>query len=236
MILRTDNLSASHGDITVVRNVSFGVKAGEVVAVLGANGAGKTTLVRTLANLHRNKSGTVTFDATDIGDLPPHEIVRRGLVLVPEHRHVFPRMSVMENLKMGGYLRDASSNRETLSEVFELFPRLQERARQLAGTMSGGEQQMLAIGRGLMARPKLLILDEPSMGLAPLLVKEVYAALQRLVGFGHVTILLVEQNAREALEIAQWVFVMQRGEIGAAARPSEVRSSLLRSYLVSPNA
>ena len=234
MILRTENLTSSYGDVTVVRNVSIAVSSGEVVAVLGANGAGKSTMVRTITNLHDRKTGSIIFDHTDITNLPPHEIARRGLALVPEHRHVFTRMSVKENLLMGGYLLSRQTNRSTLMNVFELFPRLQERARQLAGTLSGGEQQMLAIGRGLMAKPKLLILDEPSMGLAPLLVKEVYASLERLVNGGNITILLVEQNAREALSIAQRVYVMQRGEIAIEAKPDEIRGSLLNSYLMAP--
>jgi branched-chain amino acid transport system ATP-binding protein len=230
MILRTENLTSSYGDVTVVRDVSLVIRPGDVVAVLGANGAGKTTMVRAITNLHDRKSGIIVFDGIDITRLPPNEIVKLGLALVPEHRHVFARMSVMENLLMGGYLL----NRETLRSVFELFPRLQERSKQLAGTLSGGEQQMLAIGRGLMAKPKLLILDEPSMGLAPLLVKEVYASLERLVGGGKITILLVEQNAREALSIAQRVYVMARGEISVEAKPDDIRGSLLQSYLTAP--
>ena len=231
MILRTENLTSSYGDVTVVRDVSLVIRPGDVVAVLGANGAGKTTMVRAITNLHDRKSGIIVFDGIDITRLPPNEIVKLGLALVPEHRHVFARMSVMENLLMGGYLLNRETNRETLRSVFELFPRLQERSKQLAGTLSGGEQQMLAIGRGLMAKPKLLILDEPSMGLAPLLVKEVYASLERLVGGGKITILLVEQNAREALSIAQRVYVMERGEISVEAKPDDIRGSLLQSYL-----
>jgi branched-chain amino acid transport system ATP-binding protein len=234
MILETENLTCFHGDVVAVRNVSIGVRSGEVVAVLGANGAGKTTMVRAITNLHQHKSGAIVWENADITLLPPHEVAGRGMVLVPEHRHVFARMSVRENLLMGGYLRDRHSNRETLTTVFDLFPRLRERSWQLAGTLSGGEQQMLAIGRGLMARPKLLILDEPSMGLAPVLVKEVYASLDRLVAHESITILLVEQNAREALRIAQRVYVMQRGEIAIEAKPDEVRGSLLASYLTSP--
>jgi branched-chain amino acid transport system ATP-binding protein len=234
MILRTENLSSSYGDVTVVRNVSIAVRSGEVIAVLGANGAGKSTMVRAITNLHDRKTGTIIFDDADITNLPPHEIAERGLALVPEHRHVFTRMSVKENLLMGGYLQNRQTNRQTLISIFELFPRLHERARQLAGTLSGGEQQMLAIGRGLMARPKLLILDEPSMGLAPILVKEVYASLERLVGGGNITILLVEQNAREALSIAQRVYVMQHGEITVEAKPDDIRGSLLNSYLMAP--
>ena len=234
MILSTESLSSAYGDITVVRNVSLNIHAGEVVAVLGANGAGKSTMVRAITNLHTNKAGKVVFDGTDITSMEPHDIAKHGLALVPENRHVFPRMSVLENLLMGGYLLNRATNQETLVNVFELFPRLQERSRQLAGTLSGGEQQMLAIGRGLMARPKLLILDEPSMGLAPLLIKEVYASLQRLVERGNVTILLVEQNAREALGIAERVYVMQRGEITIEAKPDDVRGTLLQSYLAAP--
>ncbi|MFZ2145028.1 MAG: ABC transporter ATP-binding protein [Xanthobacteraceae bacterium] len=232
MMLRTDNLSGAYADVTALHGVSIEVRAGNVVAVLGANGAGKSTMVRAITNLHTRKTGHVIFDGIDITDLPPHEIAKRGLALVPEHRHVFGRMSVMENLLMGGYLQRRNSNRRTLANVFELFPKLKERSKQLAGTLSGGEQQMLAIGRGLMAQPKLLILDEPSMGLAPLLVKEVYAALGRLVKGGGITILLVEQNAREALEIAHRVYVMQRGKITSEASPDEIRGKLLTSYLM----
>jgi branched-chain amino acid transport system ATP-binding protein len=234
MILRTANLTSSYGDVTVVRNVSITIRQGDVVAVLGANGAGKSTMVRAITNLHARKSGMVSFDGVDITSLPPHEIAKLGLALVPEHRHVFARMSVMENLLMGGYLLKRETNRETLTSVFDLFPKLRERSRQLAGTLSGGEQQMLAIGRGLMAKPKLLILDEPSMGLAPLLIKEVYAALGQLVGGRKITILLVEQNAREALTIAHRVYVMQRGEITVEAKPDDIRDKLLNSYLMAP--
>jgi branched-chain amino acid transport system ATP-binding protein len=234
MILRTENLTSSYGDVTVVRDVSIVVRPGDVVAVLGANGAGKSTMVRAITNLHDRKTGIILFDGLDITGLPPHEIAKRGLALVPEHRRVFARMSVMENLLMGGYLLNRETNRETLTSVFELFPKLRERSRQLAGTLSGGEQQMLAIGRGLMAKPKLLILDEPSMGLAPLLIKEVYAALGRLVGGRKITILLVEQNAREALSIAHRVYVMQRGEIAIEAKPDDIRDKLLNSYLMAP--
>ena len=234
MILQVKDLSASYGDLTVVKNVSMEVRPGEVVAVLGANGAGKSTLIRAMVSIHENKTGTIVFNDEDVTALPAHQIVERGLVMVPEHRRVFPRMSVMENLQMGGYLSDARTNAETLSFVFDLFPRLKERASQRAGTLSGGEQQMLAIGRGLMAKRKLLILDEPSMGLAPLLVTEVYASLKRLVESEQITILLVEQNAREALSVAQRVYVMQRGDMSAEAAPDDVRGSLLRSYLVTP--
>jgi branched-chain amino acid transport system ATP-binding protein len=234
VILRTENLTSSYGDVMVVRDVSLAIRPGDVVAVLGANGAGKSTMVRAITNLHDRKTGIIFFDGVDITSLPPNEIVKLGLVLVPEHRHVFTRMSVKENLLMGGYLLNRETNRETLRSVFELFPRLQERSKQLAGTLSGGEQQMLAVGRGLMAKPKLLILDEPSMGLAPLLVKEVYASLERLVADGKITILLVEQNAREALSIAQRVYVMQRGEISVEAKPDDIRGSLLNSYLTAP--
>jgi branched-chain amino acid transport system ATP-binding protein len=234
MILQVDDLSASYGDLTVVKNVSLKVRSGEVVAVLGANGAGKSTLIRSIVSIHDNKSGRIVFDGEDLTAMPAHEIVERGLVMVPEHRRVFPRMSVMENLQMGGYLSDARTNRQTLVFVFDLFPRLKERASQRAGTLSGGEQQMLAIGRGLMAKPKLLILDEPSMGLAPLLVIEVYASLKRLVESEQITILLVEQNAREALSVAHRVYVMQRGEMTTEAAPDDVRGSLLRSYLDTP--
>jgi branched-chain amino acid transport system ATP-binding protein len=236
MMLRTENLAASYGDVMALHGVSIEVFTGDVVAVLGANGAGKSTMVRAITNLHAHKTGQVFLDDIDITQLPPHEITRCGLALVPEHRRVFGRMSVFENLLMGGYLLRRGSNRKGLANVFELFPRLRERSKQLAGTLSGGEQQMLAIGRGLMAQPKLLILDEPSMGLAPLLVKEVYAALARLVKAGGITILLVEQNAREALEIARRVYVMQRGRIINEASPDEIRGKLLTSYLTAPTA
>jgi branched-chain amino acid transport system ATP-binding protein len=234
MMLRTENLAGSYGDVIALQGVSIEVFLGDVVAVLGANGAGKSTMVRAITNLHTHKSGQVFFNEMNITRLPPNEIAKCGLVLVPEHRRVFGRMSVLENLLMGGYLRDGAGNRNNLAKVFELFPRLKERSRQLAGTLSGGEQQMLAIGRGFMAQPKLLMLDEPSMGLAPLLVKEVYAALAELVKDSGITILLVEQNAREALKIARRVYVMQRGMITSEATPDEVRGQLLTSYLIAP--
>ena len=234
MILQVEDLSASYGDLTVVKNISLSVRSSEVVAVLGAKGAGKSTLIRSIVSIHDNKIGRAVFDGEDVSALPAHQIVERGLVMVPEHRRVFPRMPVMENLQMGGYLSDARANRQTLEFVFDLFPRLKESVSQRAGTLSGGEQQMLAIARGLMAKPKLLILDEPSMGLALLLVIKVYASLERLVPSERITILLVEQNAREALSLAQRVCVMQRGEISAESAPGDVRDSLLRSYLITP--
>jgi len=215
-MLRIRNLEAGYGNLKVLRRVSIHVAPGEVVTIIGANGAGKTTLLQTIAGLLRAQAGEILFDRQDIGRHVPEAIAFLGCALVPEGRQVFAPMTVRENLQLGAYVQirrgDSCQVDGDLSRVFELFPRLKERAAQLAGTLSGGEQQMLAIGRALMARPKLIMMDEPSMGLAPLVVKDIFGIIRRLGQEGH-TVLLVEQNAKAALRIASRGYVLENGRI-----------------------
>ncbi|MFK8250629.1 ABC transporter ATP-binding protein [Ancylobacter terrae] len=207
------DLTVVYGQIAAVRAVSFTVEAGEIATIIGANGAGKTTILNALCGLREVRGGTVSLGAEDITHLPPHERVQQGLAQVPEGRRLFGRMSVAENLEIGAYTRaDRAGLKRDLDHVLDLFPRLAERYRQLAGTLSGGEQQMVAMGRALMARPRVLLLDEPTMGLAPQIVDLVLDAIRRVNGEG-VTVLLVEQNAYGALEIADRAFVLESGEI-----------------------
>lgn len=211
--LQVSNLTVTYGAISAVRGVSFSAAAGEIVTIVGANGAGKTTVLNALCGLRTIGGGAIVLDGEDITALPPHERVRRGISQVPEGRRLFGRMTVAENLEIGGYTRsDRAEKRHDLDHVLELFPRLKERYRQLAGTLSGGEQQMVAMGRALMARPRFLLLDEPTMGLAPQIVDLVLDSIKRVNREG-VTILLVEQNAYRALEIADRAFVLESGEI-----------------------
>lgn len=216
MRLEVEDLEVTYGPIRALQGVSLRVDPGEVVAVIGANGAGKTTLLRAISGLLRPRSGRIRFDGHEITGWPPERIVALGLVQIPERRQLFHSMSVEDNLRLGAYLRLRRGERkaveEDLQRVFEIFPRLKERRRQVAGTLSGGEQQMLAIGRGLMARPRVLLLDEPSLGLAPLLVRELFRILRALREQG-LTLLLVEQNARQALRIADRAYIMETGRI-----------------------
>ena len=220
-MLEVDGLRIAYGGIQAVRGVSFHVDEGEMVALIGANGAGKTSTLKAVSRLLNAAGGSVRYRGREISALPPHRLVAEGIALVPEGRGVFPRMSVVENLLMGAYSRtDAAGIQADMDHVFSLFPRLRERARQLAGTLSGGEQQMLAVGRALMSRPRLLLLDEPSMGLAPLMVQKIFEVVRAVAKEG-MTVLLVEQNARLALEVSQRGYVMESGEIvltGEAAR------------------
>jgi len=219
-LLSVDSVVAAYGEVRALWGVSLVVDEGEIVTLLGANGAGKTTTMRVLSGLLRPRSGTVTFDGLAVHRLPPPRIVQAGLVQIPEGRRLWPRMTVLENLELGAYAPHLRRRRlEGLEWVFSLFPRLAERRIQLAGTLSGGEQQMLAIGRGLMSRPRLLMLDEPSLGLAPILVREVFRIIEEINARG-VTLLLVEQNVRQALEVAHRGYVLETGRIvqsGAAA-------------------
>ncbi|WP_322801258.1 ABC transporter ATP-binding protein [Thermoflexus sp.] len=216
MRLEVEDLEVTYGPVRALQGVSLRVDPGEVVAVIGANGAGKTTLLRAISGLLRPRSGRIRFDGHEITGWPPERIVALGLVQIPERRQLFHSMSVEDNLRLGAYLRLRRGERkaveEDLQRVFEIFPRLKERRRQVAGTLSGGEQQMLAIGRGLMARPRVLLLDEPSLGLAPLLVRELFRILRALREQG-LTLLLVEQNARQALRIADRAYIMETGRI-----------------------
>jgi branched-chain amino acid transport system ATP-binding protein len=232
-LLRLEDVYTYYGSIAALKGVSLTVQAGEIVALIGANGAGKTTTLRTICGLVRPRQGMVLLEGRRIDGLPPHRIAALGLAHVPEGRRLFPRMTVLENLEMGAFTRqDRAAVQADLERVFELFPRLRERAKQKAGTLSGGEQQMLAIGRALMARPRLLLLDEPSMGLAPMLVETIFATLVEINQQG-VTILLVEQNAHMALEIATRGYVLETGRVALADRAEQLRrdESVQRVYL-----
>jgi branched-chain amino acid transport system ATP-binding protein len=231
-MLEVRDLLVSYGEIRAVKGISLSVAAGEIVAILGGNGAGKTTTLKTVSGLLAPRSGEILLDGESLRGVPPHLIVRKGIAHVPEGRHVFNRLTVYENLEMGAYARSDTGVAADLDRVFALFPRLWERRRQRAGTLSGGEQQMLAIGRALMANPRLLLLDEPSMGLAPVLVEQIFETVQSINRQG-TTVLLVEQNAALALEVATRAYVLETGTIvlsGAAAdlvRHEDVR----RAYL-----
>ena len=211
-MLSVRDLHVSYGAIKAVRGISFDIKQGEIVTLIGANGAGKPTTLNTVAGLIRPDSGSIEFKGQSIVGVKSHKVVERGMALCPEGRRVFSQMSVSENLDMGGYTRSDAENRETLQRVYERFPRLKERVGQMAGTLSGGEQQMLAMGRALMSKPDLLMLDEPSMGLAPILVQEIFDIIKELNAAG-TTILLVEQNANMALSIADRAYVLEIGTI-----------------------
>jgi branched-chain amino acid transport system ATP-binding protein len=212
-MLKIEKLNFSYGDLKVLWDVDLEVREGEIVTVVGANGAGKSTTLKNISRLVKPDSGALTFDGHDLSRLPSHRVVELGLVQVPEGRRIFPEMTVMENLRMGSYVKGTRRDRERNIEwVFDLFPRLQERQKQLGGTMSGGEQQMLAIARGLMANPKLLLLDEPSLGLSPLLVKNIFDIITGINKQG-VTILLVEQNVYQSLRIAHRAYVMETGRV-----------------------
>lgn len=212
-LLEVSSLHAGYGPIDVLKGVSLDVHSGEIVTVLGANGAGKSTLLMTICGVNRCRSGRIAFDGTVIHNTPPHEIVRRGLIQVPEGRRIFPRLTVLENLEMGAFhRRDGTTFRQDLEKTFALFPVLKERQNQLGGTLSGGEQQMLAISRALMARPRLLLLDEPSLGLAPMIVTKIFDIIREINQQG-TTILLVEQNANMALHVAHRGYVLETGHI-----------------------
>ncbi|AEG16208.1 Phosphonate-transporting ATPase [Desulfofundulus kuznetsovii DSM 6115] len=232
-VLEVKEVSVAYGVIEALKGISFSVEEGEIVALIGANGAGKTTTLRTISGLLRAKKGQIFYKGREITKLPPYRIVELGLTQVPEGRRVFSRMTVLENLEMGAYVvRSRSELKAGLERVFERFPRLAERKHQLAGTLSGGEQQMLAMGRALMSRPELLLLDEPSMGLAPLLVREVFSIIQEINKTG-TTILLVEQNAHMALSIAHRAYVLQTGEITLEGPAAELmqKPEVKRAYL-----
>lgn len=232
-LLEVTGLQASYGAIRALRGISFTVKAGQVVTLIGANGAGKSTTLNTLSGLLKPDAGRIIFDGQDITGWRANRVTGAGLVQVPEGRQIIANMSIMENLQMGAYLQpDRSVQDASLKRIFKRFPRLEERREQKAGSLSGGEQQMLAIGRALMAMPKLVMLDEPSMGLAPLLVNEVFDLISEIKANG-TPILLVEQNARKALQVADYAYVLDRGRIvreGTAAELSE-DESVIEAYL-----
>lgn len=212
-MLEVENVHAYYGKIHALKNVSLNIDKGEIVTLIGANGAGKSTTLRTISGLLKPREGAIQLNGEDLTRFKPHEIVTKGVIQVPEGRKIFGQLTVMENLDMGAFTcRDRKLNEENLDRVFTLFPRLNERSRQVAGTLSGGEQQMLAMGRALMANPKILLLDEPSMGLAPVLVDSIFETIQQLHASG-TTILLVEQNARMALQVASRGYVIQTGAV-----------------------
>ena len=211
-MLNVEGVNVYYGAIHAIKDISFHVNEGEIVTLIGANGAGKSTNLKTISGLLHPKTGTITYKGQNITGMRAHKIVQAGLAQVPEGRRVFLHMSVEENLEMGGYTQDRSTIAPNMEKVYKLFPRLKERRRQMAGTLSGGEQQMLAVGRALMSRPKMILMDEPSMGLSPLLVQEIFAIIQEINRQG-ITILLVEQNAQMALSISSRAYVLETGHI-----------------------
>ena len=231
-LLEVSDIHVHYGAIEALKGVSLTVEEGEVVTLIGSNGAGKSTTLRSISGLTPASSGTITFAGEDITRVPAHEVVGFGIALAPEGRHCFPRMTVRENLDLGAHLRRGPEVMEDLDRIYDLFPRLQERESQKAGTMSGGEQQMLAIGRALMARPRLLMLDEPSMGISPILTQRIYGTIGEINRSG-VAILLVEQNANYALEIAKRGYVLETGRVVLANASSKLRDDpeVQRAYL-----
>jgi branched-chain amino acid transport system ATP-binding protein len=231
-VLRLDEVHAYYGHIHALHGITLEVRDGEIVTLIGANGAGKTTTLKTISGLLHPRAGDVRFDGRDISRTPSHQLVKEGIGHAPEGRRIFPRLTVMENLLMGGYTRKTREVQEDLARVFQLFPRLRERAGQQGGTLSGGEQQMLAIGRALMSRPKVLLLDEPSLGLAPILVQQIFEIIREINAQG-TTILLVEQNALQALGVAHRGYVLQTGRVILAdtARGLAANQDVRRAYL-----
>jgi branched-chain amino acid transport system ATP-binding protein len=232
-VLKIENIDVYYGAIHALKGISAKVQEGEIVTLIGANGAGKSTILRTISGLLKPKEGQVRFEGKNIGGMAAQDIVKLGISQVPEGRRVFANMSVLENLELGAYIRnDKKGIQDDMEEVFVKFPRLFERRSQLAGTLSGGEQQMLAMGRALMSRPRLLLLDEPSMGLAPLLVKEIFSIIQK-INTGGTTVLLVEQNAHMALSIANRAYVLETGRITLSGDAKELAASeeIRKAYL-----
>ena len=221
VMLKVNDLHVYYGSIHAVKGVSFEVNEGEVVTLIGANGAGKSTVLNTVSGLLHPRAGSIEFEGTDLKGVPPHKILSRGLAQVPEGRHVFLQMTVEENLEMGAYTQPKSGIADGIADVYRRFPRLEERRKQTAGTLSGGEQQMLAMGRALMSRPKLLMLDEPSLGLAPLVVQGIFDII-RTVNEQGVTVLLIEQNANMALKIADYAYVLETGNITKSGTGAEL--------------
>lgn len=232
-MLEIKDIEVFYGVIQAIKGISFEVNEGEVIALIGANGAGKTTILHTITGLLSSKKGSVIFEGKDITKVPAHKIVSLGMAHVPEGRRVFAEMSVYQNLRMGAYTRkDKAEIAQTLEMVYKRFPRLEERKNQLAGTLSGGEQQMLAMGRALMSHPKIIVMDEPSMGLSPILVNEIFDIIQE-VSAGGTTVLLVEQNAKKALSIADRAYVLETGKIVLEGNAKELMNddSIKKAYL-----
>ena len=233
-MLQVNNICSFYGDVQILHGVSLEVKAGEMVTLLGSNGAGKSTTIKAICNINPVKSGEIIFDGQPIHKLPAYKLPDLGISLIPEGRHLFPSMSVKDNLLMGAYTqKDKVKINETLDEVVEYFPRLKERFNQLAGTLSGGEQQMCAIGRGMMTRPKMMILDEPSLGLAPVIVDQIFDILKRLRKEENLTVLLVEQNAQLALENSDRAYVLENGQVSVTGPAEELLHSeaIQKAYL-----
>ena len=224
-MLKVDHLNVYYGVIHAIKNVSFEVNEGEIVALIGANGAGKTSIMHAISGLLKTSEGQISFLSEDITKMPAHKIIARQLAQVPEGRRIFSQLTVQDNLEMGAYLRTDNKIQEDLDKVYQRFPRLKERKGQLAGTLSGGEQQMLAMGRALMSKPKLLLLDEPSMGLSPILVNEIFKIIQEINKEDGVTVLLVEQNANKALSIANRAYVLETGNITISGDDKEVANN-----------
>jgi len=233
MMLELINVNAYYGRIHALKDVSLRVDEGKIVSLLGANGAGKTTTVRTIVGLNRSSANDIRFEGRPIGRIPPHKIVRLGIAMVPERRELFPDMKVIDNLEMGGYSRaNAAEMRRDLDWIYSLFPVLAERRKNRAGTLSGGQQQMLAIGRALMSHPRLLLLDEPTLGLAPLIVKQIFGTLRKLNQDG-MTILLIEQNANQALKLSEYSYMLENGRVALQGRSAVLSAdpTVQRSYL-----
>ncbi|MCI8845477.1 MAG: ABC transporter ATP-binding protein [Kineothrix sp.] len=232
-MLEIRNLEVYYGMIQAIKGISFDVKEGEVIALIGANGAGKTTTLHTITGLLPAKTGTITFEGQDITKVPGYKIVSKGMAHVPEGRRVFAQLSVLQNLRMGAYTRkDKNEIEETLQSVYKRFPRLEERQNQMAGTLSGGEQQMLAMGRALMSHPKIILMDEPSMGLSPIFVNEIFDIIKEVSASG-TTVLLVEQNAKKALSIADRAYVLETGRIVLEGKAGDLLNddSIKKAYL-----
>ena len=231
-LLRVENLHVHYGSIHAIKDISFEVNEGEIVTLIGANGAGKSTALNTVAGLMRATSGGITFEDGDITGTPAHKILEKGMALCPEGRRIFLEMSVQENLEMGGFTRPSSEIADSIEGVYDRFPRLKERYKQRAGTLSGGEQQMLAMGRALMSKPKLLMLDEPSLGLAPIIVEEIFNMIEKVRKAG-TTVLLIEQNASIALQISDYAYAIELGRISLSGTGQELLNSedVKRVYL-----
>lgn len=231
-LLKVEDLHVYYGSIHAIKGISFEVEEGEIVTLIGANGAGKSTTLNTVSGLLKPRSGSVEFDGKNIVNIPAHKVVSHGMALCPEGRRVFLQMTVQENLEMGGYTRDASEISASIEDVYQRFPRLKERYKQTAGTLSGGEQQMLAMGRALMSKPRLIVMDEPSMGLSPIFVNEIFDII-RVVSEGGTTVLLVEQNAKKALSIADRAYVLETGKITMSGKASDLLNdeAVQKAYL-----